>query len=256
MWKAACVSVRGSAHEAKGLPCQDASTALAVGSGGETFVLAVSDGAGTARHAEVGSRLLVDGAVAIFTRLLADHPQPEEQVREWDRQDGMEFVKELRGLVEDAAEARGAVVHEFAATLLVAVVHPAASLFFQVGDGCWVASRFGVLGAVTWPAQGEFVGQTMFVTSGEASEHFQLEKMEGRPDFVAGLSDGLERLALDMSGRVPGLGFFLPLVRQRLAAADAAGFEEGLCGFLNSEKVCARTDDDKSLVLLVHAEGP
>jgi hypothetical protein len=33
---------------------------------------------------------------------------------------------------------------------------------------------------------------------------------------------------------------------------DAETFQAGLYQFLESDRVCARTDDDKSLVLVVH----
>jgi hypothetical protein len=57
-------------------------------------------------------------------------------------------------------------------------------------------------------------------------------------------------LALDMARREPHPPFFQPLFAfaQR---ADASQSE--LLAFLDSERVCARTEDDKTLVLAVHS---
>jgi Protein phosphatase 2C len=136
--------------------------------------------------------------------------------------------------------------------LLVSVAHPEISLFFQVGDGCWSVSRGGVLGAVTWPTQGEFVGQTEFVTSPMAARSFQMGRIEGRLDFIVGITDGLERLALDLNACVPHPPFFSPLARRLKAEGNPAAFQTGLCQLLASDRVCERTDDDKSLILMVH----
>jgi hypothetical protein len=253
MWKLANASVRGSAHLGNCLPCQDWSSLRVVGREKNIAICALADGAGSARFADEAAQLVSEGAINYFTRELNNHPNPVQAIAGFDRLDGKLMIQEQQRVLLQLAEERKVPLQDFAATLLVAVAHPEISLFFQVGDGCWSASRGGILGAVTWPTQGEFVGQTEFVTSPTAARSFQMGQLRGRVDFIAGISDGLERLAMDMHGCIPHPPFFSPLAR-RLAQSDTESFESGLRQLLESERVCARTDDDKSLILVVNHE--
>jgi len=66
---------------------------------------------------------------------------------------------------------------------------------------------------------------------------------------VAVMTDGLLRLVLDLTRNQPHQPFFQPLLA---FAAQVSNADEGaaqLTAFLGSERVCARTDDDKTLVL-------
>jgi hypothetical protein len=66
---------------------------------------------------------------------------------------------------------------------------------------------------------------------------------------LAVMSDGLIRLALKMPAQEPHEPFFAPLFRFVEMITDPAEAEAQLAAFLSSERVNARTDDDKSLVL-------
>jgi len=68
---------------------------------------------------------------------------------------------------------------------------------------------------------------------------------------LAVMSDGLTRLALKLPANEPHPPFFQPLFAFASAADGQAQAEEQLAAFLASERVCARTDDDKSLVIAV-----
>jgi hypothetical protein len=254
MWKFTNTSVRGSAHFQNSLPCQDWSASRLVGPKKNVVVSALSDGAGSARFAEEAAQLVSEGAINYFVRELDRHPDPVSVITAYDRCDGKLMIQEQQRMLLQLAEERRTTLQDFASTLLVAIAHPEVSLFFQVGDGCWSASRGGILGAVTWPTQGEFVGQTEFVTSQTAARSFQMGRVSGKLDFIAGISDGLERLALDMHGCFPHPPFFGPLARRLKSEMDADTFQTGLRQLLESERVCSRTDDDKSLILMMHDE--
>ena len=87
-----------------------------------------------------------------------------------------------------------------------------------------------------------------------AARSFQMGQFRGSFDFIAGISDGLERLALDMGACIPHPPFFSPLARRLKSEMDREAFQSGLRQLLESERVCSRTDDDKSLVLMVKNE--
>ena len=77
----------------------------------------------------------------------------------------------------------------------------------------------------------------------------------GPVSLVAALTDGLLRLVLDLNRNVPHRPFFEPLVEFASDVSDPAAAEAQLADFLASDRVCARTDDDKTLVLALARRG-
>ena len=66
---------------------------------------------------------------------------------------------------------------------------------------------------------------------------------------LAAFSDGLQNLALINTTYEPFEPFFSPLFEFLSGNSDRAQMEEKLGVFLGSEKICGRTDDDKTLLL-------
>lgn len=249
MWKHTTKSVRGSAHHINGLPCQDASGSILVA---DVLICALADGAGSARLSHLGSALIVDECLRFFREYFRDVETTELAMRDLGREQGEWLVESVRDRVVRTANDQNESEQEFAGTLLAAVISKNRTVFYQVGDGVWCACKSGVIGAVTWPEQGEFVGQTVFVTSSSCAKSIQCAAVEGQVDYVVGITDGLERLSLDLQGRVPHLGFWNPLIAGLRNAVSVEEFSSSLEVFLSSQRVCDRTDDDKSLALIVH----
>jgi hypothetical protein len=249
MWRHFCSSVRGTSHESGGLRCQDASLLVLCDARAETLVLALSDGAGSARHAEQGAALVVRIWSETFSRLLADRPDPAAVLEACAASSVEEILCRIAKEVAREAAALGALPEDFSATLLGAVLTPSNALLAQVGDGCWVGLVEEGLSCLTWPLGGEFAGQTTFATSPGARTALQLVHLPRAPAALAGFTDGLERLLIDFQTRLPAAGFFLPTFEA--LRQDTPGFHHHMEAFLRSEKVCVRTDDDKSLALVV-----
>lgn len=252
MWKHTVKSVRGSAHYINGLPCQDVSGSALVA---DVLVCVLSDGAGSAKLSHLGSRIIVDESLQFFRDYFGKTEAPQIVMRDLGAQQGEWLIELIRERIARAAIDQSEPEHEFAGTLLVAVISQNRTVFYQVGDGVWCACKSGILGAVTWPEQGEFAGQTVFVTSSTAIKSLQCFAVEGCVDFVVGMTDGLERLSLDLQGRVPHWGFCMPLISALRHADCLSDYTSKLEAFLASPRVCERTDDDKSLALIVHEDG-
>ena len=107
------------------------------------------------------------------------------------------------------------------------------------------------MAAMTWPTGGEHASETTFVTCESASMVLQFETLEGGFDALFGMTDGVERLDLNVCVRVPHPGFFAPLARE-LQKTGASIFSNQLAQLLASEAVCRRTDDDKTLAIILH----
>ena len=66
---------------------------------------------------------------------------------------------------------------------------------------------------------------------------------------LAALTDGLQMLALTMPGGAPHAQFFAPLFDFLGKSGSVGEAVTGLGGFLQSDKITARADDDLTLML-------
>jgi serine/threonine protein phosphatase PrpC len=252
MWRFASASVAGTAHVKADLPCQDAARAeLISGPRGEEMLLAVAaDGAGSAPRAEVGARLACDFFADEIRLFFAAGGEwdglAENFIRGW--------VAQFQRRVAGQAQAEGLRPQDFACTLLAAVVGRGRAAYFHLGDGAIVESRRGETGqyrCAGWPQQGEYANTTNFLTDADAAEKIFVALTDHAVDEVALFTDGLQAMVLDFRARSAHAPFFAPLFGW-LRAGNAGGPAElsGALGvYLNSEKVNARTDDDKTLIL-------
>jgi len=217
-------------------------------------ILALSDGAGSASHSDIGAQTVVSHWMEYFTTLLHQCPDPDAVLAECGVPELQAILGDIRVSVEKHALAFEVSPSDFSATLLGAVLTPFGAIVAQVGDGCWVGSVNGILGCLTWPTGGEFAGQTVFATSESAPNALQLVRLSRAPSALVGFTDGMERLLLDFHTQLPAVGFFKPVFEGLKASPQTFGAQ--LEEYLESVSVCERTDDDKSIgiVLRPHAD--
>ena len=250
-WRWVGASVRGTSHVGGGLPCQDASAIRQFehAAHGAVLVLACADGAGSASMSQVGSLLAVRSVVRTVANFVADghgvRDIDDGILRRW-------FEVAAADLQEEADEAERP-IGDYACTLLCAIVDQHAAAYAQLGDGAIVAGCGDDVAPVFWPQQGEFANSTFFITSPRHLELVQTRTHGEVPERIALMSDGLQNLALRMSDRTAHAGFFSPLFDGLLAqpVGLAEGLELPLAEFLDSPRINARSDDDKSLLLAV-----
>jgi hypothetical protein len=249
-WQAFGACVQGTSHQKSGAPCQDACGWLARPDG--LALLAAADGAGTAERSDEGAQAAVARAIAALNQALAsgwpDSPDA------WPDIFG-EVYAQAREAVLEAAQAAGLPPRSFACTLLCAAVSPAGLATAQLGDGVAVAcADDGEWFVVAEPQRGEYANETYFLVQPEALDQVEVSVLPEPVQSLAVMTDGLLRLVLDLASGRPHRPFFEPL---RAFAGQVTGPAEGegqLAAFLGSERVNARTDDDKTLVLAVRAE--
>lgn len=242
LWRVLAASVAGSGHIERDARCQDAHR-VAVTAAGD-LVIAVADGAGSAPRSDEGARVAVDAAVdCVVAAAEGETELQEAAVRA--------AVAAARDAVH-AADPRDP--RDLATTLAVVVAAGDRVLAAQVGDGAVVLQRDGgdleVLGPVD---RAEFLNETCFLTSTGWEDELRVDVAPAAGlAGVAVMTDGLQLLALDMAAGAAHAGFFAPVFAW---AAGGEGSDDELAGFLASERVCARTDDDKTLVVAVPAGG-
>jgi serine/threonine protein phosphatase PrpC len=215
----------------------------------EILIGAVADGAGSASHSEVGSKLAAQVAVEELERWCAlSLPWPETEAM-WTPV----ITKALdcaRVAVETEAAAMGLEPRDLATTLIVILATPQFVVAGQIGDGAVVLSdSIGNLVALTAPQSGEYLNETTFLVSPRAVEQAQTSLWRGEVLFLAAFSDGLQMLALRMSDGAAHAPFFAPLFRFLREQKDLGEAGTQLRSFLTSQRITQRADDDLTLLL-------
>ena len=256
-WQVIAASVAGSSHLEKRLPCQDV-YAFRVLPGGE-LLAAVSDGAGSAGRSQDGAHLSVEAALAGLEALCQEAlPGDEAGWQAAIRNLFDEIHQELIALADTA----GVPPNDFSATLTCALVTAEWLVIGQIGDGTAVAesatsvpSTEGVehpLFLTARPQRGEYANETCFLTQPDAARCVIVYATRKPVRTLALSTDGLLRLAFRLPGYEPHSGFFKPLFAFAREAMNETLAQAELAAFLASERVCARTDDDKTLLLAVY----
>ncbi len=250
-WRVLAAAASGTSHERLGMPCQDVLAFLA---NEHSLLVALSDGAGTAERSQYGAQTAVQAALDVLAAAL-DEGLLEEQA---SCQDTLcAAFTAARSALESLAEIEEQPLQAYAATLSVAIATADRLAVAQLGDGAVVAGESpDKLFLVNRAQRGEYANETYFLTQEDALEQVQLSAYEKAVNFLAVMSDGLTRLAIKLPTHEPHLPFFQPLFTFAVHANEEAQATRQLVDFLISERVCARTDDDKSLVLAVRLSEP
>ena len=179
--------------------------------------------------------------------------QPQSLGEQAVRQLLTKTVKKVVTALEEQAASEGYSVDDLACTLLGFIAKPNWVAAMQIGDGFIVLrSREENSQLLFPPDKGEYINETTFVTSANALEAMRVCVKMGNPEFICASTDGLERLAIHMSDWTPFAPFFQPLEEYLRETSAPEQEEEYLISFLNSDRLNARTDDDKTLLLCLY----
>jgi len=254
-WRLIGASVTGTSHAKGGRPCQDAHAYREVAGGA---LLVVADGAGSAERSAEGADCAAQTALAALAGALADGWPADPNA--WHALYTTAYAA-ARAQLEQLAAGAGLEVRDFASTLLCAALWDQGLAVAQLGDGIAAAySPAGGLAAASeaqapgdWflaaqPQRGEYANETYFLSQADALQHVEVAVYSEPVYALALMTDGLLRLVLD-GQRQPHVPFFRPLLTFGVELDDVAQGCAQLADFLASERVCARTDDDKTVVL-------
>jgi hypothetical protein len=223
-----------------------------VGPDGPVAFAVVSDGAGTATHAAEGAELACLSFIEMVKRVVAS-----DGVRGLSQTCVHNWLRDYQSLICQHATDRGARPRDFACTLVAAVIGVGWSAFLQVGDGAIVVREDDSdYGWVFWPERGEYANTTFFITDKQAINHLQFEGASRRYTEIALLTDGIQHMVLHYGHRTAHQPFFTSMfaVLEGDSVPSDEVLSEKLSAFLNSEAVNARTDDDKTLILMRRTE--
>ena len=250
-WRFALATAAGPMHEREGSPCQDRVACQTTSdANGEAVLLAVvSDGAGSAERAEVGSDL----ACATLMDISSDFIKMGK-VEEIDANVAISWFETVRQVLAERAQADGEAVRDYACTLLAAFVGRNSAAFMQVRDGAIVTSGTSdhEWAWVFWPQHGEFANSTFFVTDENVGQRADFKTFTHRIDDIAIFTDGIENLVLHCATQTVYEPFFtqmfLPVWASGASGSDME-LSRALAVYLSSTSMCERSDDDKALIL-------
>lgn len=294
MWKVLGASVPGTSHHKKGQGCDDSHAYRVFNYG--IVLLAAADGAGSASHAAHGANYVVQKACAVVEKHITQGPgprNPEEWQAELSTilkevRTGLEEylfgkntleipkpvsptaskdtdavgmppasnrTRNVASAEQSAQATKKLVLRDFATTLQLVIITTHSLGAVQIGDGAVVIQRANnEIEAVTWPDHGEYVNQTSFITDEDYLAQAQYRSIPSHEvQAIALFTDGLERLALELNEKKPYEPFFTPIFR---FAADSNSTQEDLVVYLESDPICERTDDDKTLVVATLVKQP
>ena len=246
-WRVVAASVLGRSHEKVKQHCQDAHHWELLPEG--VLVAAVADGAGSASLGKIGAIVAAQTAVETIRLQYEVQGAQERDDQKWQLL-LTNALEAARKAVEEEAIACKVIARELATTLIIVVATPNLIAAVQVGDGVAVGcDRTGNIIALTTPQRGEYVNETIFLVSPNALENIQVKVWRGVVANIAMLSDGLQMLALEMSGGKPHAPFFFPMFKFVADVTNPKEAQEQLVAFLRSERISTRTDDDLTLLL-------
>jgi len=256
-WRTAFATSIGTSHAKTGTPCQDAGRCAVVeaADGEEVLLIAVSDGAGTAKRSDVGSSM----AVNHFLERFGEAAEKGSDLQVIDEDFVRRWFADVRSDIADQAIAEDADLADYSCTMLGVIVGKREAVSIQIGDGAIVVSTEepGDYTWVFWPQHGEYANSTYFLTQPGAEAALQLERGPA-VDEVAVFSDGIERLVLDMANKQVHSPAFRPIFEWLSGTEPDQGSapSSALVAYLGSDHVNRRTDDDKTLVMATRAAPP
>jgi hypothetical protein len=243
-WRVFGASVIGTSHQQAGRACEDAHCYRILN---QVALLAAADGASSAPRAADGSARAVEAALSSLEGSVSVNLPTDRDgwIRVVDRAlgDALDALREL---------ATSGKLRELDTTLLFSILAPGWLVAAQVGDGAIVAQVGEQLTSLTRPNHGEYVNETIFLTSEDFQSGVQRHVLSDVQEVrgVALLTDGLEPLALKLPSGEPHGPFFAPLFQ--LATGQDFSADE-IARFLASDRVRQRVDDDRTLLLAVPA---
>ncbi len=245
-WQIISASVAGKSHEKQDIPCQDAHSWKLLSN--QVVIMAVADGAGSAKLSDLGSKIAVNTAIETLEEQLNRSSINLEEIP-W--QDYLKnTLKAAQTALEAEAKNQNVEIRDLATTLILVIAAPEWMAVAQVGDGAAVVEdQNGTILGLTTPACGEYLNETIFLVSPNALETAQLNLWSGQPKYLAVFSDGLQMLALKMPEGKPHHPFFSPLFKFVETVTDETDAKQQLVSFLRSPRVTGRTDDDLTLIL-------
>lgn len=239
----------GTSHIRLGIRKQDALKTFTIfgKDSQQTLCAMVCDGAGSAEYGGQGASLTCRLLSQAIRQHFAQTDVMPNTAEIWA------WIDTVRDRMVQAAKNKSVARKSFACTLVLLIARQNENIVVHIGDGSVVGrNQLGEWKTLTWPENGEYASSTYFITD-DPVPHVRFVDIDELYTAYALFSDGIENLALDQRAMTAHAPFFMNMIRP-LDSLSSEGKNQDLstklAAFLDSARVCERTDDDKSLILL------
>lgn len=233
------ISICGPLHKSKGLPCQDYA---GYKTKGRKVVIAVSDGAGSAKYGKIGAKIIVD---TICDLLINSNIKKIKQNIE--KAIFIARDKILLHRLNKTKSEHGAV--DFSATLVGAFYDGRNGIFFHIGDGAAL-----VFGDETYqnyiisePENGAFSYETYFYTMSDWKNNLRFTEFSNAESVVL-MSDGVTGFVFDEDYRSIRQNFLIPIVQYLEKEPRKTYALSALKNTLDSQQARRINLDDKTIL--------
>jgi len=245
---ASCI---GEAHKRAGKPLQDC-FGVYTHTEGKYSIAIVSDGAGSAEHAEIGSSRITKEFISEIKRLCDKSISFSYET--FKESVSMAIQSTRAALVNDGYKLR-----ECHATIVAAVTFTDRCFLVHLGDGLALAFIEHTSGAISVcasePENGEASDETFFYTEEDWLGHLRITEI---PAVVLGcmlMSDGMEDFAWNPESGLKA-AFCKPVFEKAMAANNSIDeLNKVLLGIISDERTNQHTNDDKTLCLIISDVG-
>ncbi|MFC4729580.1 PP2C family serine/threonine-protein phosphatase [Coralloluteibacterium thermophilus] len=244
-WHVHAGAATGAGHRARGEPCQDA---FAHGVHGDVLVATVCDGAGSARHGDIGARVVARQVVHALLARAAAGNEVAELAPDAAADLLAHVIEAVRDALQSLAGAAGAALGDYATTLVGAVGDGRSGFLFHLGDGVAVGMAAEGEDIVSAPDNGEYANETYFVTGPAWRARLRITPLRRPLRGIALMSDGAAAFAMERGGRALFPAFIGPVERHLAGLGEADG-SAALLATLADPRTDAITPDDKTLLI-------
>jgi hypothetical protein len=203
-WVIAKGSSIGGRHIEDNLPCQD-SNAVFFNLEMDYGIAIVSDGAGSASHSDLGSKIVVKKGIELLNERFSETSFQELILKEQIEVDTffIEFYKLLYKKFEEYSLENNLPIKSLAATSIIVVFSKYGLICSHIGDGrAGYQDNENIWHSVLEPFKGEEANQTIFITSDiweSPNEFIRTTKVNNQIQSFTLLTDGCESATFELN---------------------------------------------------------
>ena len=252
-WIITAGSVIGTSHSSQGEAKQDSVSVVDDQKGNISFCL--SDGAGSSKHSELSSNITAKFMAEALSKL----PEmiEEKGTGSWINDYIIQCIIDLRSALYK--EFLTYDLRDYHCTLVAGILLKDTCLVAHIGDGAVLSGTstvkdnciaFNEKLYLSEPENGEYKNETFFLTEPNWLKHLRIKVIPNVSWLIAGTDGGIDLLSVgDRLNDDLVSAFLLDLIN-----CSPANLHQQIDDMMSSTKADERTNDDKSLVIIISEE--